>query len=142
MAIATRLSSDLTSAFCFLSADFPALVVKASGLAAGKGVVVARDRDEACRAVIDIMKVSRPPGRLQPGRRAVCGPAARLASRRFQDVSLSQERAFGVAGETVVVEELLEGEEVSVSTGRTRGPGLNAAAGDLDFAAPTVSVLQ
>ncbi|KAJ3583283.1 hypothetical protein NHX12_029519 [Muraenolepis orangiensis] len=61
------------------SATFPALVVKASGLAAGKGVIVAANQDEACAAVMDIMK----------------------------------EKAFGSAGETVVVEELLEGEEVS-----------------------------
>lgn len=61
------------------TADFPALVVKASGLAAGKGVIVAANQEEACQAVTDIM----------------------------------QDRAFGAAGETVVVEELLEGEEVS-----------------------------
>uniref|UniRef100_A0A8C9AZ22 Trifunctional purine biosynthetic protein adenosine-3 n=1 Tax=Phocoena sinus TaxID=42100 RepID=A0A8C9AZ22_PHOSS len=69
-------------ACCFImSADFPALVVKASGLAAGKGVVVAKNKEEACKAVQEIM----------------------------------QDKAFGEAGETTVIEELLEGEEVSVS---------------------------
>uniref|UniRef100_A0A8C4QD51 phosphoribosylamine--glycine ligase n=1 Tax=Eptatretus burgeri TaxID=7764 RepID=A0A8C4QD51_EPTBU len=61
------------------SADFPALVVKASGLAAGKGVSVASTQEEACEAVMQIMK----------GKRC------------------------GAAGDTVVVEELLEGEEIS-----------------------------
>ncbi|NWV33144.1 PUR2 protein, partial [Grantiella picta] len=61
------------------SATFPALVVKASGLAAGKGVIVASTKEEACKAVTEIM----------------------------------QDKSFGTAGETVVVEELLEGEEIS-----------------------------
>ncbi|XP_063495402.1 trifunctional purine biosynthetic protein adenosine-3 isoform X3 [Symphalangus syndactylus] len=74
-----------------LSADFPALVVKASGLAAGKGVIVAKSKEEACKAVQEIM----------------------------------QEKAFGAAGETIVIEELLDGEEVSClcfTDGRTVAP--------------------
>ena len=57
-----------------------AAVVKADGLAAGKGVVVAHDRAEAIRAIEDSL---------------VAG-------------------AFGEAGRNVVVEEVLEGPEVSV----------------------------
>ncbi|XP_074389391.1 trifunctional purine biosynthetic protein adenosine-3 [Zonotrichia albicollis] len=72
--------TDPKAACAFInSATFPALVVKASGLAAGKGVIVASSKEEACRAVTDIM----------------------------------QDKSFGTAGETVVVEELLEGEEIS-----------------------------
>ncbi|KAK6487222.1 trifunctional purine biosynthetic protein adenosine-3 [Huso huso] len=87
-----RAFTDPQEACSFIqSAEFRALVVKASGLAAGKGVIVAEDKDQACRAVWDIM----------------------------------QDKTFGAAGETVVVEELLEGEEVSClcfSDGSTVAP--------------------
>ncbi|CAG2121650.1 unnamed protein product, partial [Medioppia subpectinata] len=62
------------------SANFKALVVKASGLAAGKGVIVAANVEEACNAVDSILV----------------------------------NKSFGTAGDVVVVEELLEGDEVSV----------------------------
>jgi len=56
------------------------LVVKADGLAAGKGVTVARSEDEAHGAVEEMMV----------------------------------RKAFGAAGDRVIVEECLEGEEVSI----------------------------
>ncbi|XP_048202243.1 trifunctional purine biosynthetic protein adenosine-3 [Perognathus longimembris pacificus] len=74
-----------------MNADFPALVVKASGLAAGKGVIVAKSKEEACKAVQEII----------------------------------QEKTFGAAGETIVIEEVLEGEEVSClcfTDGKTVAP--------------------
>uniref|UniRef100_A0A452RIY6 Trifunctional purine biosynthetic protein adenosine-3 n=1 Tax=Ursus americanus TaxID=9643 RepID=A0A452RIY6_URSAM len=45
--------------FIMRYSDFPALVVKASGLAAGKGVIVAKSTEEACRAVQEIMQVDK-----------------------------------------------------------------------------------
>ncbi|MBS3976301.1 MAG: phosphoribosylamine--glycine ligase [Syntrophomonadaceae bacterium] len=70
-------------------------VVKADGLAAGKGVVVAMDEATALAAVDTIM----------------------------------EERSFGQAGERVVIEEYLEGEEVSLlafTDGRTIIPMVSA----------------
>lgn len=61
------------------TADIP-LVVKAEGLAAGKGVIIAQDRDAARAAVKDIMI----------------------------------DRAFGESGARIIIEEYLEGPEVTV----------------------------
>lgn len=73
--------TDAQKAKSFIrNAPFKALVVKASGLATGKGVIVAKDVEEACSAVDEILV----------------------------------DRKFGTAGDVVVIEELLVGEEVSV----------------------------
>ncbi len=56
------------------------IVVKADGLAAGKGVIIAEDMETAKQAVRDIM----------------------------------EEKVFGAAGNRVVIEEFLEGEELSL----------------------------
>ncbi|MDE5833798.1 MAG: phosphoribosylamine--glycine ligase [Desulfovibrio sp.] len=60
-------------------ADRP-LAIKADGLAGGKGVIVARDRDEAARAIDEIMSSGK----------------------------------FGEAAKKILIEEKLEGEEVSL----------------------------
>lgn len=56
------------------------IVVKADGLAAGKGVIIAQTKDEALQAIEDILVT----------------------------------KEFGAAGNKVVIEEFLEGEEISV----------------------------
>ena len=72
--------NDYESAVGFISSIDPPLVVKADGLAAGKGVVIAHDKVSAREA----------------------------AHSMFVD------RAFGVAGSTVLIEEWMQGQEISV----------------------------
>ncbi|MBC7229694.1 MAG: phosphoribosylamine--glycine ligase [Actinobacteria bacterium] len=74
--------TDFESAKACIRKSSPPFVVKADGLAAGKGVVIARDD----RAAYEALKAC------------------------FVD------RAFGAAGEKVLIEEFLEGQEVSILT--------------------------
>lgn len=64
----------------YIEARGAACVIKADGLAQGKGVVVAKDTEEARQAVLSMM----------------------------------EDRVFGVAGERIIIEECLEGEEASI----------------------------
>jgi phosphoribosylamine---glycine ligase len=86
---------DADRAEAYVRAAARPLVVKADGLCAGKGVVVAQSTDEALAAVRTMMR----------------------------------DRAFGQAGATVVIEELLPGDEASfhVVTDGTRAVALPAA---------------
>jgi phosphoribosylamine--glycine ligase len=77
---AFRVFDDADLAKAYARAHGGPLVVKADGLAAGKGVAVCDSTAEACRAIDEIMGA----------------------------------RRFGAAGDRLVVEERLEGEEVSV----------------------------
>ncbi len=83
--------SEMEAALAYINTCPIPVVIKADGLALGKGVVIAKTREEA--------------------RNAVC--------------SMMQDKAFGDAGSTVVIEEFLEGPEVSVlsfTDGRTLVP--------------------
>ena len=77
---AYEIFTDMDAAIAYVRSDSGAVVVKADGLALGKGVFVCANRDEAEQAVRSIMG----------------------------------ERIFGESGAKVVVEEFLEGPEVSV----------------------------
>lgn len=71
--------SDMKTARAFIEEMDTPIVVKADGLAAGKGVVICATREEALREAKDMLEGG----------------------------------AFGAAGKEIVVEEFLEGEEVS-----------------------------
>ena len=72
--------SDLEAALNYVNSQAAPLVVKADGLALGKGVLICQTREEAVEAVTDMMAGGK----------------------------------FGKSGTTVVIEEFLEGPEVSV----------------------------
>ena len=97
--------TDLSKALAYLeTAEIPT-VIKADGLALGKGVIIAQTREEAKEAVTDMMANAK----------------------------------FGKSGSTVVIEEFLEGPEVSVlafTDGKTVKPMVSSMdhkrAGDND----------
>lgn len=71
--------TDLEAAKAFIDANKTPIVVKADGLAAGKGVIICQSKEEAIETVADMLSGN----------------------------------AFGAAGSSVVIEEFLEGEEIS-----------------------------
>jgi len=75
-----RLFESFEKARAYVESLEPPVVIKADGLAAGKGVIIASDTDEAVKALSDCLV----------------------------------ERVFGKAGLKVMVEEYLEGPEVSI----------------------------
>jgi phosphoribosylamine--glycine ligase len=83
--------SSFAEARAYVETQRPPVVIKADGLAAGKGVIVAQTTDEAVKALSDIMET----------------------------------RVFGDAGDQVLVEECLVGQETSLlcfTDGRTVVP--------------------
>ncbi|MBE5782907.1 MAG: phosphoribosylamine--glycine ligase [Clostridiales bacterium] len=88
---ACHISTDMQDALSYLESAPAPIVIKADGLALGKGVVIAKTREEAKAAVIDMM----------------------------------ENKVFGDSGNRVVIEEFLEGPEVSVlafTDGKTLKP--------------------
>ncbi|BFZ54178.1 Bifunctional purine biosynthetic protein ADE1 [Savitreella phatthalungensis] len=72
--------TDINAALSYIDRVDHSVVIKASGLAAGKGVIIPTSKDEAKQAIQKIMN----------------------------------DKEFGAAGDEVVIEEFLEGEELSV----------------------------
>lgn len=71
--------TDKQSAFDYLTTQRYPVVIKADGLAAGKGVVIAKDEGEAYNAISEML----------------------------------EEKRFGQAGERIIIEEFLQGQEMS-----------------------------
>ena len=98
---AARSFEQMEQALAYLDEQPVPIVVKADGLAQGKGVVVATTRDEAKQAVRDAMEKS----------------------------------LFGQAGHRVLIEEFLDGEELTImaftdgKTVRPNGAGSGPQAG-------------
>ena len=97
--------TDMDKALSYLETAPIPTVIKADGLALGKGVIIAMTRDEAKEAVISMMK----------------------------------DKKFGKSGDSIVIEEFLEGPEVSVlsfTDGKTVVPMISSMdhkrAGDND----------
>ena len=72
--------TDVNEAIAYIKKQTPPIVVKADGLALGKGVIIAKTTEEAENAVVEMMENAK----------------------------------FGDSGKTVVIEQFLEGPEVSV----------------------------
>jgi phosphoribosylamine--glycine ligase len=92
---AARSFDNLAPALAYIERHQVPLVVKADGLAQGKGVVVAQSREQACQAVTDML----------------------------------EKQAFGQAGRRVVIEEFLDGEELTLmafTDGKTVVPMVGA----------------
>lgn len=86
---------DSQKAMAYLENSALPIVIKADGLALGKGVIIAKTHEEAVNAVVGIM----------------------------------EDRKFGESGNKIVIEEFLEGEEVSVlafTDGKTVVPMISA----------------
>ncbi|MEJ2738655.1 MAG: phosphoribosylamine--glycine ligase [Dehalococcoidia bacterium] len=77
---ASETFTDYKKASAYIDTQTPPIVIKANGLAAGKGVIIADSREKALESLSDIMN----------------------------------NRIFGSAGDIIIVDEYLEGKEVSL----------------------------
>ncbi len=89
---------DIAAAKAYVEKHGAPIVVKADGLAAGKGVVVAMTKQEAFAAIDMMLSANKP------------GDSRTESNHRAAEPSLDRERRSGAC---VVIEEYLEGEEAS-----------------------------